>query len=208
MKFRNKKTGEVFNHHSFLFCRENDGNCPNCPIFSKLPKISGHVSTKCNKWIVDHPKEAAELMGYELVEETMKPRICEVLGVEVGQIFKIKGAQMGFYVDSDGIVKREEDDACTGLPELCFMINLPERMEKNPIWTDQEVQDAKAILRMFGADNFTHVTKDPDGWPSIMDGDGKDPNTGWCMIGMEKDMFPSLKPGQTTALSDIIGGAE
>ena len=74
-----------------------------------------------------------------------------------------------------------------------------------PKWTDQEKQDAKTILRMFGKENFTHVTKDQDGWPSIMDGDGKDPHTGWCSIGMEKDMFPTLKNGETVLLADIIG---
>lgn len=82
MKFRNKETGEIFNHYSFEFCKENDGNCPNCPIFSKLPKISGHVSTKCNKWIVDHPKEAAELMGYELVEEPEQQEETVVAGLK------------------------------------------------------------------------------------------------------------------------------
>lgn len=204
MKFRNKETGEVFEHDQDKFCGGRT-SCDECPI--KKEKIKLHDT--CNNWISNHPNEAAELMGYEIVEEkTMKPRICEVLGVEIGQIFKIKGAQTGFYVDSDGIVKREEDDACTGLPELFFVINLPERMEKKPFWTEQEVQNAKTILRMFGADNFTHVTKDQDGWTSIMHGDGKDPNTGWCSIGMAKDMFPSLKPGQTITLSEIIGGAK
>ena len=77
--------------------------------------------------------------------------------------------------------------------------------EANVKWTEQEKQDAKTLRRMFGKDNFTHVTKDQDGWPSIMDGDGKDPHTGWCSIGMEKDMFPTLKPEETVLLADIVG---
>lgn len=40
---------------------------------------------------------------------------------------------------------------------------------------------------------------------SLMDGDGKDPNVGWCSIGMEKNMFPSLKPGETGTLDEIVG---
>ena len=137
-----------------------------------------------------------------------KPRICEVLGVEVGQNFKLKGADMWFYVDRDGIVKREEDDKSVGLPEICMMINLPDQIIRKPRFTQQEVEDAKTIKRMFGTDNFTHIHKDEDGWPEMMDGPGEDGTIGWCSIGMEEGMFPSIRPGETVSLDEIIGGAE
>ena len=137
----------------------------------------------------------------------MKPRICEVLGVEIGEKFEIKNESGNpYHIIQEGYLCDKNGWVTSSL--ILDIINEPEKIVKLTQWTDQEVQDAKTILRMFGVDNFTHVTKDPDGWPSIMDGDGKDPNTGWCMIGMEKDMFPSLKPGHTVALSDIIRGAE
>lgn len=75
-------------------------------------------------------------------------------------------------------------------------------------WTEQEVEDAKTIKRMFGDDNFTHIHKDEDGFCEMMDGPGDDPNAGWCSIGMEEGMFPSLCPGETVTLNEIIGGAE
>lgn len=81
---------------------------------------------------------------------------------------------------------------------------LPEK----PRFTEQEVEDAKTIKRMFGADNFTHIHKDEDGWPEMMDGPGEDGNVGWCSIGMEEGMFPSLRPNETVTLDEIIGGAE
>lgn len=137
-----------------------------------------------------------------------KPRICEVLGVEVGQNFKLKGADMGFYVDRDGIVKREEDDKSVGLPEICMMINLPDQIIRKPRFTEQEVEDAKTIKRMFGDGNFTHIRKDEDGICEMMDGPGDDPNVGWCAISMEEGMFPSIRPGETVTLDEIIGGAE
>ena len=198
MKFRNKETGEVFEHNQSEFCGKYfEEDCCECPI--NKPK-------DCSGWIRRHPQEAAELMGYEIVEEkTTKPRICEVLGVEVGQEFVVDGMVGSFWVTESGMLRCDDGDLKTCVPT---MINYPEKISVIPKWTNQEVQDAKTILRMFGADNFTHVTKNQDGWPSIMDGDGKDPNTGWCSIGMEKDMFPSLKPGQTITLSEIIGGAE
>lgn len=81
---------------------------------------------------------------------------------------------------------------------------LPEK----PRFTEQEVEDAKAIKRMFGDDNFTHIFKDEDGLCEMMDGPGDDPNVGWCAIGMEEGMFPSIRPGETVTLDEIIGGAE
>ena len=81
---------------------------------------------------------------------------------------------------------------------------LPEK----PRFTEQEVEDAKAIKRMFGDDNFTHIRKDEDGLCEMMDGPGDDPNVGWCAIGMEEGMFPSIRPGETVTLDEIIGGTK
>lgn len=81
---------------------------------------------------------------------------------------------------------------------------LPEK----PRFTEQEVEDAKTIKRMFGADNFTHIRKDQFGLCKMMDGPGDDPNVGWCAIGMEEGMFPSLRPGETITIDEIIGGTE
>ena len=91
---------------------------------------------------------------------------------------------------------------------FCNLINNPDRIIRKPRFTEQEVEDAKTIKRMFGADNFTHIHKDEDGWPEMMDGPGEDGNVGWCSIGMEEGMFPSLRPNETVTLDEIIGGAE
>lgn len=195
MKFRNKETGEVYDiskgNYDSGFC--NGCGCVMCPIYPI-------GAPRCTKWVNEHPNKAAELMGYELVEETVKPRICEVLGVEVGQRFKIKGAQLGFYVDAEGMVRREEDDICTGLPEICFMINKPDEIEKNKIWTDQEVQDALAVKKILNVD-IVHRSEFGGGL-SASKSDGS------VSIMINQDLFPSLLPGCTAELSDIIGGAE
>lgn len=81
-------------------------------------------------------------------------------------------------------------------------------IEEKPRFTEQEVEDAKAIKRMFGDDNFTHIRKDEDGLCEMMDGPGDDPNVGWCAIGMEEGMFPSIRPGETVTLEEIIGGTK
>lgn len=79
-------------------------------------------------------------------------------------------------------------------------------LSDKPRFTEQEVEDAKTIKRMFGDDNFTHIHKGEDGFCEMMDGPGDDPNVGWCSIGMEEGMFPSLRPGETVTLDEIIGG--
>ena len=87
-------------------------------------------------------------------------------------------------------------------------------LENTPRFTQQEVEDAKTIKRMFGDGNFTHIRKDEDGICKMMDGPfryyfrGDDPNVVWWSIGMEEGMFPSLRPGETVTLDEIIGGAE
>ena len=81
-------------------------------------------------------------------------------------------------------------------------------LDEKPRFTQQEVEDAKTIKRIFGADNFTHIHKDEDGWPEMMDGPGEDGTIGWCSIGMEKGMFPSIRPGETVTLDEIIGGED
>ena len=63
MKFRNTKTGEVFDVSDGApgtgFCYGI--KCYECPIRSAHPY--------CKKIIHEHPNEAARLMGYEVVEE-------------------------------------------------------------------------------------------------------------------------------------------
>ena len=70
MKFRSK-TGEIVNAESYRFCRKNDGRCKECPLFQKISTVidRGTNADKCNKWVNEHPYEAARLMGYEVVED-------------------------------------------------------------------------------------------------------------------------------------------
>ena len=78
-------------------------------------------------------------------------------------------------------------------------------LDDKPHFTEQEVEDAKTIKRMFGADNFTHIRKDETGRPAMVDCPMGDDN-GWFFVGLEGGMFPSLGPGETVTLDEIIGG--
>ena len=126
-----------------------------------------------------------------------KPRICEVLGVEVGQSFKLKGAVMGFYVDKDGIVKREEDDKSIGLPEICMMINHPDRIIRKPRFTQKDIDDAKMIRAVFGKNGtikrYNKATTEPYSTLTFNN------------IYINENMFPSIREGQEYSLDEIIG---
>lgn len=208
MKFR-KITEYSMEEANNEFC-ERQKSCDTCPLDEPSHKKE---DTSCVDWCNEHPHEAARLMGYEVVEDEPsedtgqleeanmdKPRICEVLGVEVGQNFKLKGADMGFYVDRDGIVKREEDEASIGLPEICLMINHPDCIIRKPRFTEQEVEDAKYIKRILRVDLVSRnqygnglVAKRDDGSVSVV---------------VNSEMFPSIRPGQSYTLDEIIGGEE
>ena len=74
VKFRNPKTGEVFeviNNCAEKFCA-NIKECRYCQIKSKINKMIEHP---CSRWINEHPYEAAELMGYEVVEDSKEVEI-------------------------------------------------------------------------------------------------------------------------------------
>ena len=83
-------------------------------------------------------------------------------------------------------------------------------LSDKPRWTEQEVKDAKNIKRMFCSgtfSNFTHIQKDELGRPAMVDCPMRD-NNGWFFVGLEKGMFPSLRPDETVTLDEIIGGAQ
>lgn len=65
MKFRNPKTGEVFEYNSLRFCGgfRSRENCGMCQIKNKRGVL------RCQDWIVHNQEEAADLMGYELVDD-------------------------------------------------------------------------------------------------------------------------------------------
>lgn len=72
MKFRDKETGKIYDisNRGFFesdFCKKFS-DCFSCPISEIEKDLS--VDLPCSYWIENNPKKAAELMGYELIEET------------------------------------------------------------------------------------------------------------------------------------------
>lgn len=216
MKFRNPETGEVFDVRTGAerFCYGKE--CDTCPIYNRCP------NDFCSEWAADHPHKAARLMGYEVVEDD-EPRTCfNCIGCEIEKDFdpqegcknwvKRKEANMNKQKPLSewtlGECKewcRKYDGEC---PEKCpinvFCIQLQREpgqweLSEKPRWTEQEVEDAKDILRLL---EDAHSIKKYAG--DIM----------WIcnshnvtMVNAREGMFPSLRPGETVKLDEIIGGA-
>lgn len=139
------------------------------------------------------------------MENKAKPRICEVLGVGVGEKFTAAYP----YKDLGELEIREDGRIICGRGKvrstaLCHMINHPECIHKVCRWTPEEVELAKAIKLMFpNSYSLIRVCDLHEEWIRISSEDGH----GISVI-LETRRFLSLKPGETALLSDIIGGDE
>ena len=207
MKFRNPETGEVYTIEALAiawlrFCLERN-----------------------DKWVKANPNEAARLMGFEVVEENSnklketlingnkeganmdKPRICEVLGIEVGERITYRhhdGKEIDMEITNDGrVIFTYTSLACvspsnrlgTALALACA-INYPDRIIRKPRWTVQEVEFAKAIKVLFPC--AIAVVKAPSGSVSV---------SGASLV-LSTEYFPSIHPGQSYTLGEIIGGGQ
>ena len=125
-----------------------------------------------------------------------KPRICEVLGVEPEEKFDA-GSYKDAYIDLYGNI-RTNIGTLMNADRVCEIINHPDRIIRKPRWTEQEVERAKAVRALWnGVDKLEkcnlHI-KAVDGTHLVAT--------------MSVELFPSLRPGETVKLDDIIGGAE
>lgn len=137
-----------------------------------------------------------------IMDKQARPRICEVLGVEVGERFRIdypKGMTVWLHINKEGFVVREGGPKNLKIGNsVAWAINHPESIIRKPRWTQQEVEDAKVLARALLADGFERDTI----------GDVFATSSVACRTLIDSRMFPSLSPGDSVKLSDIIGGGQ
>lgn len=137
-----------------------------------------------------------------------KPRICEVLGVEVDEEFTYDfGANQvnrgTFKIGADGKRYYKTGDLwspCYNEDDLAVIINHPDRIIRKPRFTQQEVESAKIISVLFP--EATHIERLRGSKVLGITG-AKD---GW-IADIESSLFPEIKSGQSVTLDEIIGGA-
>lgn len=132
-----------------------------------------------------------------------KPRLCELLGVDVEEEFKFKlrGIVHTSKIDKNGNRCFKVDRnwySASDETALTFLINHPECIIKKPKWTIQEIEDAKAILRIFGKNGIIkRYDKDatkPYSYSTLT----------FNNIYINENLFPGIKEGQEYSLDDII----
>lgn len=226
MKFRNSETGEVYigileamDH----YCDSKE-DCNDCTLREPVQSYAKQKHP-CYAYVADNPHEAARLMGYEVVEDEPvsdcnglnegtnctpvkeeanmdKPRICEVLGVEPEEKFDA-GPYKDAYVDLFGII-RTNIGSVMDADRVCDLINHPDRIIRKPHWTEQEVEDAKTLCRMWPGGKI-EFKRYEDGRCAMVHIQG---SLHGCLDLGQVDLFPSIQPGQSVTLDEIIGGAQ
>lgn len=207
MKFRDKN-GKILHSSASLFGQ----------IFYDIKKMSPHeaaslmgyevvedghdgdtagISDAFNRMAKEMRENAGEIREPQLnagKEETNmdKPRICEVLGVEVGEEFYIEGSEMKkpVSIHEDGNIYWSGEDTLLHGIRITEIINHPDRIIRKPRFTEQEVEDAKTLYRLFGSYSIAEF------------------GARHCFGGLrlKENAFPSIQIGQSYSLDEIIGG--
>lgn len=197
------------------FCYRYE-TCGVCPLNKKAP-------SDCLAWCVAHPHEAARLMSYEVVEDGQY--ICPSCGNALpenpiggytcpycgyGERTEKKEANMDKPLKDWTLEEVKEccskhgtcvsDCPFSTKNKLCRMTSNPSDWDltDKPRFTQQEVEEAKAVRHVFGRDGFIRRT------PKI----GERSTLAFDHLYINEDLFPSIKPGQSYTLDEIIGGAQ
>jgi hypothetical protein len=136
-----------------------------------------------------------------------KPRICEVLGVEVNQNFQFNDFPFdevkSYLIGTDGEIRNVHGGEVTS-SELCYIINHSDYIIRKPCWTEQEVERAKAIRALY-PDVKTLAYVDIVGQTFYMY-DDEDSYKG--SLDNLDETFPTLRSIRRATLDEIIGGAQ
>lgn len=204
MKFRNPETGKVLSISDAVdhYCKQRW--CDNCALREPV----GDPDKVCADWAEYHPHESATLMGYEVVEDDCDQS--QISSNQVANRSKKEEANMDkplkdWTLEEIKQYCTEKGQYCGDCPFLydgarCKLNSTPEiwPLESKPRWTEQEVEDAKTIKRVFGRDGAIRRT------PNL----GERSTLVFDHLYINEDLFPSIKPGQSVTLDEIIGGAE
>lgn len=169
--------------------------------------------------------EAARLMGFEVVEDD-EPRTCfNCIGCEIEKDFDPQEGCKNWVKRKEANMDKPLKDWTLGeLKEWCYQYRKAHTnnpceqkcpiyqrgiccrewvhewdLEGKPRWTEQEVEDAKCTKRILGVDV---VSRNEYGGGLVAS-----QSNGSVSIVITRELFPSLHPGETVTLDEIIGGA-
>ena len=175
----------VYNAEEFIFC-------PSC---GKKVKKEANMDKQSTTSQANQP----EPVNYG----SSKPRICEVLGVEVGERFSVKDEEAGYdsceiFIDDSGVAQAEHRTGVIA-PAILMIhaINHPASIIRKPRFTEAEVADARAIMRL--CPKATVLRRTECDLHVFIDDK-------IFLFRIRNDLFPSILPGQSVKISYIVGG--
>ena len=133
-----------------------------------------------------------------------KPRICEILGVEPGESFYIRGLEgTEFWIMDDGTFSTRPSNVPGSTKALLLTLDHPDRIIRKPRFTEQEVKRAKAIQVMWPEAKEVRVRNGAQGEIEYR------VCTGCAVLGvLYGDVFPTMERLKEYTLDEIIGGAD
>lgn len=176
----------------------------------KVVEEDEKCATCANQKTVECVTCGALYRNYQEKETDMdKPRICEVLGVDPDEEWTVSGNDIAIYRVSGGVAleyampKYNGDGKWlpVGMPCLVDFINHPDRIIRKPRWSEQEVELAKAISKLFPGAKYIERVRESN----ILGISGE--IEAW-IADIDSSLFPGIKSGQAVTLDEIIGGAQ
>ena len=183
MKFRNPETGEVFDYKLHCYSRGDE---------------NGSV-----EFYEINPHAFARLMGYELIEDEPSGNPGKLEEANMDKPLKdwtMGELQEWCYQYRKAHTDKPCEQACPIYQRgICRCEWVYEwGLEGKPRFTQQEVEDAKILARALLADGFERDKM----------GDVFATSQTACRTLLDSRMFPSVQPGQSYTLDEIIGGAD
>ena len=218
MKFQNKN-GETFRGSTIKFCGKYLLQCENCPIFPML-QVSppSNVRGACDDWIAGNPREAARLMGYEVVEEHTQTH--EKTHADAIENARVQSEEANMDKPLKDWTLGEAKEYCTsrngncaddcifskkGIGMVCGIAPKPVwwTLPEKPRFTEQEAERAKTIKVICpDADRIRCRFYENKGRVQHVCEGNRTMFTIWF------DAFPSIQTDEYAKLDEIIGGAD
>ena len=185
-------------------CGKTNRSCTHKPgeyYDGKLCYMTLYYPQEVFEWAFVEPTKTVEKESgmdnhIDSTAEMIRPRICEVLGVDVGERFELKSTGIVLLVNDDGKIHislshGEHKETDLNVNYLVKAINDPDRIIRKPHFAEYEIVQAENLLDVLGDGELKRV-----GDMTTLRVDGK-------IIYLKKGAFPSLKPEQSIKLSEL-----
>lgn len=140
----------------------------------------------------------------------IKPKLCEILGVEVNQKFYIKDYGP-CYINELGVATAGDFNFCD-CSALCMGIEHPEYVKKI-MFSEEEKENVRVLLRLFGISKECVIKREKNGKlfllikGNVYKFNGrkyKNTDENYMSIALEENCFSSVKNGEEYTLNEII----